>query len=172
MRYWLLTGLLVIAFLLQSVVGHFLSIAGVSPDFLLVLVVSYGLLFGWQLGLGAGVLGGLLLDLIAHRFIGLHVLTLGVVGLLAGLVEERVFKDNLLLAPTAGLAASIVSQLIELVVLWIYGWQVPFIASFRSIILPSALYNMGLSILVYGRIYKYYLYLRPDPRGTIVLRRH
>lgn len=168
----MLAGLVVLAFLLQSVVSVYLALGGITPDFLLVVVVTFGLLFGWEVGLGAGVLGGLLIDLTAGRFIGLHVLSLGTVGLVAGLVEEKVFKDNVLLAPTGGLVGSIVSYTIIPACLWLYGWQVPFLESFRTNILPAALYNMVLAGLVYGRIYKYYLYLRPDPRGTIVLRRH
>lgn len=167
----MLVAIVVLAFLLQSVVSTYLAIGGVMPDLLLVLVVSYGLLFGWPVGLGAGVLAGLLLDLTAARFIGIHVLSLGTVGLIAGLVEEQVFKDNFLLAPTAGLVGSIVNQAIVMTCLWLYGWRFAPVDSLRSIILPAALYDMVLCVLVYGRIYKYYLYLRPDPRGTIILRR-
>ncbi|HEY3368166.1 MAG TPA: rod shape-determining protein MreD [Symbiobacteriaceae bacterium] len=172
MRYWVLTGIVVLAFLLQSVVSHYVAIQGIAPNFLLVIILTYGLLFGWPIGLGAGVLGGLLLDLTAGRFIGLHVLSLASVGLVAGLVEERVFKDNFLLAPVSGLVGSIASQLIVLVCLWLYGWQVPLWQTLRSTVFPAALYDMMLAILIYGRIYRYYLYLKPDPRGTIVLRRH
>jgi len=171
-RYWVLTGILVIAFLLQSVVSNYLSIGGITPDFLLVVVVTYGLLFGWEVGLIAGVIGGLLIDLTAGRFIGLHVLSLGLVGLMAGMIEGRVFKDNILLAPLGGLLGSMTGQMLVLVVLWVFGWEIAPLSAIRTIVLPAALYDMVLALLVYGRIYKYYLYLRPDPRGTIVLRRH
>lgn len=172
MRYWVLTGLLIVAFLLQSVVSNYLAISGITPDFLLAIVVTYGLLFGWEVGLAGGVIGGLLIDLIAGRFIGLHVLTYGVVGLVAGMVEGRVFKDNILLAPIGGLTGSIVSQTIIVFCFWFFGLELSPIGVLRSTMLPAALYDMVLTILVYGRIYKYYLYLRPDPRGTIVIRRH
>jgi rod shape-determining protein MreD len=171
-RYWVLTGLMVVAFLLQSVVSSYLAIGGITPDFLLALVVTYGLLFGWEVGLAGGVLAGLLIDSISGFFIGQHVLSYGLIGLVAGLVEDRVFKDNLLLAPASGLAASMVSHVIAVFCFWLYGREVDPLGALRSTILPAALYNMVLTILVYGRIYKYYLYLRPDPRGTIVIRRH
>lgn len=171
MRYWFLTAIVTLTFLIQSVVSNYLAIFGITPDLLQVVVVSYGLLFGWEVGVGAGVLGGLLLDLTSGRFIGLHVLSLGVVGLVAGLVEEKVFKENILLGPTAGFAGSLISQVIVLVCLTLYGWRVPLVESFRYTILPEALYDMVLAALVYSQLYKYYRYLRPDPRGTIVLRR-
>jgi rod shape-determining protein MreD len=167
-----LTGLLILAFLMQSVVSTYLSISGITPDFLLAIVVSYGLLFGWEVGLAGGVIGGLLIDLIAGRYIGLHVLAYGTVGVVAGLVEGRVFKDNILLAPIGGFTGSIVSQVIIVFCFWFFGLELSPLGVLRLTMLPAALYDMVLTILVYGRIYKYYLYLRPDPRGTIVIRRH
>ncbi len=172
MRYWILSGLLLLAFLVQSVFGSYLSIRGIAPNVVLTVVVAYGLLFGWEVGLGAGVLGGLLLDLVAGRFIGIHVLSLGVVGLAVGLVEERVFKDNVLLAAIGGLVGSLVSQALVVFALWLFGWQIALLGSLRSTFLPAALYDMILSVVLYSWIYKYYRYLRPDPRGTIDLRRY
>jgi rod shape-determining protein MreD len=171
-RYTVLTGILVLAYLLQSVVSSYLAIGGITPDFLLVVVVTYGLLFGWEVGLSAGVFGGLLIDLTAGRFIGLHVLSLGVVGVFAGLAEDKIFKDNMLLAPVGGFMGSVASQTIVVFCLWLFGWRVPVLGALRTTILPAALYDMFLAALLYGRIYRYYLYLRPDPRGTIVIRRH
>lgn len=172
MRYWVLTGILLLAFLLQSVVSHYMALWQVSPDFLLAVVVTYGLLFGWEVGLAAGVIGGLLVDSIGGLFIGRHILAYGLVGLGAGAVEGRVFKDNFLLSPIGGLLGSIAGQTILVLCLWLFGQEVASLAVLRTRILPAALYDMVITILVYGRIYRYYLYLRPDPRGTIVIRRH
>lgn len=171
MRYWALSVILVVTFLLQSVVGTYFAIGGVSPDFLLVLVITYGLLFGWSVGMGAGVLGGLFIDLMAGRYIGLHVLSLGIVGFGAGLVEERVFKENILLAPVSGLVGSVANYVIVSVILWLYGSDIAFWASLRSIVFPSALYNMVVASIVYWWIYRHYNYFRPDPRGTVILKR-
>lgn len=171
MRYWVLTGILVMAYLIQSVVAIYLSIGNITPDIVLIVVISYGLLFGWEVGLIAGVLGGMLVDLTFNRYIGLHVLSLGLIGLVAGMVEEKVFKDNLLLAPIAGFVGSLASHSILAVALSFYGWKFNLVESLRTTLVPAALYDMVIAMVVYGQIYKYYLYLRPDPRGTIVLRR-
>lgn len=166
-----MAGILLTAYLFQSVVSVYLAVGGVSPDLTLAVVVTLGLLFGWEIGLGGGVLAGLLTDLVASRYIGLHIMSMGMIGLVAGVVEEKVFKDNLLLAPTAGFAASLLKHVIILTSLSVYGWKFAPVETLRSMVMPSALYDLVVTWLVYGRIYKYYLYLRPDPRGTIVLRR-
>ncbi len=170
MRYWFLTGILLVTFLLQSVVATYLSIGGIVPDLLLMLAVSYGLLFGWPVGLAGGLLAGLLMDLSTGRFIGAHTLAMGVVGLVAGLVEQKVFKDNMLLAPVGGFVGSVAGQTIILTCLAIFGWRLSPIEALRTMVLPEALYDTVICALIYGRLYKYYLYLKPDPRGTIVLR--
>lgn len=171
MRYWVLSSILLLSYLLQSVVSTYLAIGGVAPDFLLVVVVCYALLFGWETGLGAGAIGGLLMDLTAGRFIGLHVLSLGLTGLAVGRAEDKVFKDNYLMAPVIGFGGSLLSQLVQLICQLIYGWEISG-GVLRTTVLPAALYAAVLTFFVYRQLFKYYPYLKPDPRGTIELRKH
>ena len=170
MRYWALAGILLLSYLLQSVMGPFLAIGAVVPNVVLVVVVAFGLLFGWKVGLGAGLIGGLLIDLTIGQLIGSHLLSLGLVGGIVGLVEDRVFKDNLLLAVLGGSIGSVIGQAVMIGCIWLFRRSVSLV-DFRETLLPSVLYDTVLCVLVYSRIYKYYRYLRPDPRGTIVLGR-
>lgn len=169
MRYWVLVTILVSTFLIQTVFGSFLVINQTAPNLVLVVVIVLGLLFGWQVGLGAGVVGGLLLDLVAAQYVGLRLLAFGTVGLSVGLVEDRVFKDNLLLGAAGGLVGSVIGQSIVLLILWIFGRPVT-MDELRTLSL-AAVYDMFLCLVIYRALYKNYRYLRPDPRGTIVLRR-
>lgn len=170
MRYWGLTGILLVSYLLQSVVASYLTIGQASPDFVLVVVVCYGLLFGWEIGLGAGAIGGLLVDLTVGRFVGSHILSLGLVGLVAGHLEDKVFKDNFLTASVAGFAGSLLNQGVQLACQLLYGWEVP-AQVLSSMVLPQAVYATVLTLIGYRLLYRYYMYLKPDPRGTVELRR-
>lgn len=169
MRYWVLAGILLFAFLVQSVLGHFLAINQIAPNVVLVVIVAYGLLFGPEVGLVAGLIGGLLLDLTFSQYVGLRLLTLGSVGMAVGMVEERVFKDNLLLGSVGGLIGSVMGQTIVLLILWIFGRLIT-MDEIRTLGL-AAVYDMVFCTIVYRALYRNYRYLRPDPRGTIVLRR-
>jgi rod shape-determining protein MreD len=170
-RYWLLSAILLGAFLLQTTVAPYLEIGGVMPDFLVAVTVSYGLLFGWQAGLATGILAGFLVDLTFGRFVGMHVIAYALIGWASGLTEEKVFKDNFLLPCLGGLAGTIASQSVVLICLSLFGWVFPVWEAYRFTILPSSLYNMVLTYMVYRPLFKHYHYLRPDPRGTIILRR-
>jgi rod shape-determining protein MreD len=171
MRYWALSVIGLVAYLIQSVLGEYVMVAGVAPSPLLDVTVAFGLLFGWRVGLGAGIFGGLLLDLTAGRFIGLHLVSIGVVGLLVGLLEELIFKDNLLLAGIIGFLGSGLANGLSYAFLALLGWRVDPIHTLTSAILPAAIYNGVLTLLIYSQLYRHYQYLRPNPRGTIVLRR-
>ncbi len=170
MRYWVLTGIVLAAYLVQSVLGPYLAIAGVVPDVVLAVAVACGLLFGWQVGLAVGFGGGLLIDLTIGQLIGSHALAGGLVGFVAGLVEERVFKDNLLLPLAGGVVGSLLGQTVVLVCLLIFGRSIS-LAEFGSKLLPSVIYDTVLCMLVYWRIFRLYGFIKPDPRGIIVLRR-
>ncbi len=170
MRYWALTAIVLAAYLIQSVLGPFLAIAGVVPNVVLVVAISCGLLFGWQVGLGVGFGGGLLIDLTIGQLIGSHALAGSLVGFVAGLVEERVFKDNLLLPLVGGVVGSLLGQTVIMICLTMFGRRIS-LAEFGSTLLPSMVYDTVLCILVYWRIFRMYGFLKPDPRGFIVIRR-
>ena len=165
MRYWAVMVLVVAAFALQITVSNHLSIAGVAPDLLLVLTLSFGLLFGWEVGAGVGLAGGLLLDLAFGRYVGLHGLALGVTGLLVGLMESTVVKDNLFLPTVAGVLGNLMARTITLVVLLFM--QKPVLLAFRSDILISTAYNAVLCAIIYPWLYRHFDYLHPTPRSAV-----
>lgn len=162
MRYWAVVALVLAAFLVQTTVGSYLAVAGVAPDVLLVLTVSFGLLYGWQVGGGVGLAGGLLLDLAFGRYIGLHGLALGLTGLLAGLVEASVVKDNPFLPFMGGVLGNLITRIALLGTLLLLGR--PVLSNFRTDLLVSTIYNAVLCTVVYPWFYRHYNDLHPNPR--------
>ena len=62
-RKLILAALVLVTFLLQSTVFKALAIASVSPNLLLILTVSFGLMCGKRIGMFTGFLSGLMIDL-------------------------------------------------------------------------------------------------------------
>lgn len=162
MRYWALAGILLIAFVLQTTLAHAMGISGVAPDLLLCVVVSFGLLFGWEVGAISGAVAGLLFDLQWMRYIGLHALALGVVGMVAGLSERHVFKENLLLPVLAGAVGNLIAKSIGLLLL--LAFAKPIWVVYQQSLLISTVYNAVLCLIIYRWIYRRYEYLRPSVR--------
>lgn len=171
MRYWVLGLLTFVAALGQMTLAPYLPIGGAIPDLIVVVTVSSGLLFGWRVGLGVGATAGLLVDLAFGRIIGLQILGYGLVGLVCGLTEEKVFKDNWILPSLGGLAGTILVQSLALSVLLLFGRSFEIWQEFRQVIFPNSLYNMVLTALFYARLLRLHQYIRPDVRGALVLRR-
>ncbi len=90
-------GMLLVAVLAQTVLLRSVSVGGVVPDLVLVLVVLTGIARGPQAGAALGFAGGLLVDLapLADHVAGRWALALVLVGCLAGLVRDDVRSSPL-----------------------------------------------------------------------------
>lgn len=164
MRYWAISLLVLAALIIQTTILVYFEIGGVTPNLLMILTYSLGFLFGPAVGVGIGLVSGLFQDLLLGRYIGLNALALGLVGLLSGQAEDRVWKDNPLVPVLGGVAGTLLSELVVLTVLWVMGVRISVLHSFRETILPLTLYNTLLGCLVYLWLYRRYKFLRPYPR--------
>lgn len=73
-RKLILAALVLVTFLLQSTVFKALAIASVSPNLLLILTVSFGLMCGKRIGMFTGFLSGLMIDLFYGNLFGFNAL--------------------------------------------------------------------------------------------------
>lgn len=130
--------------ILQTSLMPYLSLAGVKPDLMLLVVISWVAVNGRGEGLFWAFIGGLCLDLFSGLPFGASALALLVSSLLAG-------PGNLGL-PWPGVAvflATISYDLIIMALLQITGWEVIWGASLIKIVLPSALLNALLAWPIY-----------------------
>jgi rod shape-determining protein MreD len=107
-----ITGLLLLGVLLQTTIASDLRVAGVAPDFMLLLAVCGGLAGGPEQGAIVGFSAGLLSDLlVTNTPVGLAALTYCIVGYGIGLLRANVLPEGWLLTPlmaVIGTAAGVV----------------------------------------------------------------
>ncbi|WP_346355913.1 rod shape-determining protein MreD [Azotosporobacter soli] len=158
MREITLWGVCIIALLaLQSTVIPMLAVQGGKADLMLLVVVSAALIGGRNYGVAMGFSCGLLQDLAAGGFFGLHLLSKLTIGYALGMTEGKVYKDNRLLPILAAGATSIAAGVLILLLLAMLGQKISWLNSLSNVILPSAAYNMVLALLVHRfmqRIFK------------------
>lgn len=171
MRFWLLAALPLVAAVWQTALAPFAQLGTLAPGLIVPVVVALGLLFGWPWGLGSGAFAGLALDLFLGRFIGLHALAYSLVGLVCGWAEPRIYKENGLLPWVTGMLASLLAESVILLGLLSLGRPLNWQALLLGHVLPGALLSGLLATAIYLTLWRYYTYFRPDPRGTVVLRR-
>jgi len=145
----LVATLIVQASLLPIVIG-----ADLRPDFLLVIVVSAGMLYGKEQGVGVGFFAGLLQDLASGNVFGLNTLSKMVIGYASGFTERKVFKENLVLPLIAVLVATVSQRLLNLAFLWFFDYLVEDGLAFVFNIGPLLGINLVAAIPLYRLVYR------------------
>ena len=149
MTIYLVIPLLAVIGLLQATVMPRLAIWGIFLDLPLLIVVSWSLLRGSREGLVWGFVAGLMVDLFSGAPFGAATASLMAVGFLAGFGEAAVFR-NPFLPPGVMFLATMVYDLLFLLVVRISGDAVEWLSSLFRIIAPSALLNALLTPVILG----------------------
>lgn len=137
------------AFLLQTTLAPHMRVAGVQPDFLLIVVVVYGFLEGPVVGSVCGFSAGLLQDMLLVTTLGLNALSKTVLGYLSGMIEQNLFSENFVMPMLAIFSATLLNESIVLALRATLGESISLVVAMRSIAVPAAIYNALLAGLVY-----------------------
>lgn len=130
-----------------------LTIMGVKPDLVLLMVISWSLLRGAQEGVIWALVGGMGLDLLSGAPFGTSTVPLVIISLLAGLGELSVFRTRIALPLIATLIATLAYDLFFLLLLYAEGRSIAWTDSLTKVVLPSTLFNVLLSPFVYKALY-------------------
>lgn len=140
-RVLVATGVLLVAALVQSLVGPALPLLGSRPDLPLVVVVAWSMLRGSNEGAIVGFLGGLMLDSAVARPFGLNAALLGLLGFCTGLGETNLYRGNVPFFLGAGAAATLVYHGLTMLALQAAGIGLPPLARTLQLVLPAAVMN-------------------------------
>ncbi len=149
-RWGTTAGALLGAFVLQVMIAPHISLFGVTPNLLLLVVITLAFVEGSPAGATAGFIAGLLMDLLSSGPIGAWALVMSVTGYLSGSLRQNLFAEGWLAPVTVGVVAALVADFAYLVVVTVIGvgptafWQ-----ALGRLVLPRALYNAVLVMLVY-----------------------
>lgn len=144
----------ILTLIIQATLIPFIKIYGTTPDLLLILVVSTGMLFGKEQAVGVGFFSGLLQDLSAGGIFGLNSLTKMAVGYLSGMTERKVFKENLLLPLFAMFLATVFNFFSSLLFLFLAGFYVDILSTVGHRLLPVVLYNLVFAVPVHQIVWR------------------
>ena len=136
---------------LQSTLIPVLSIGGIRPDFVLVVVVSAALSGGRETGVLCGTFGGILQDLLSAGPFGLNTLSKMLVGLGVGFYERKVNQGNLLLPMVAIFAGTVGATVVSALFLLAYGWAEG-IPTLLMRMIPTTAYHILLAAPVHAAV--------------------
>jgi rod shape-determining protein MreD len=148
MNQYLSFAILFCLALLQTTVVPRITVLGVHPDLVLMVVTSWSLLRGAEEGMLWALVSGIVMDLFSGAPFGVCTLALLIVSFLSGLGQRNVFRFDLVLPILAAPPATLVYQLVIYGLLFALGWRANWKASLNQVILPSVVVNtLGMPVV-------------------------
>jgi len=156
---------ILVAAVLQVGLAPNLAISGIVPNFMILVVVTLAFVQGPTAGTVAGFSAGLLLDLLGSGPIGLWALVLCIIGYVSGMLESKMFARGWVLPVTVVFLAVFGAEAGYGLAQSIVGVETVFSEAMLQVVLPGAIYNTVLAILVYPWLARI---LRRDPEVAVM----
>ncbi len=153
-HFFLYVVSIIIFFLLQTTVFQWISLAGVVPNLLVIIVVTTGIFSGSVPGIFCGLICGLLVDCMYGNVIGLCALFYMLDGYLAGFVHRFYSPQEEYAIPLflIGLGDFIYNFLYYLAEFLLRNRQ-EFIHYFLTIMLPEMVYTLLAAVFFYKLLF-------------------
>jgi len=150
MKILLKGAIIVVALVIQLTLINSVTILGIKPDLILIVVVVFSLLKGAKEGTISGFTSGLLQDIFSTGLLGMNALAKTVIGFTCGIFKEKIFYEHILfLIPVITFIASFMQSILIFLLLRAFGIEYGLDWSLKQIALPEALYSSLLSPFIF-----------------------
>jgi rod shape-determining protein MreD len=148
-------AIIVITLVIQLTLMNSVTILGLKPDLIMVVVVVFSLMKGEKEGTISGFASGLLQDIFSTSLLGINALAKTVIGFICGILKEKIFHEHILfMIPVITFIASFIQSIIISLLLRAFGIEYNLAWSLKQIALPEALYSSLLSPFIFLAINK------------------
>ena len=117
-NFSLIITALIIYFLQENFFNWF-TIAGVMPNLFVILVLFIGLFTNKNKGTIYGLIIGMFLDFFVGSKLGIYTITLGLVGLVAGIFDKNFSKDSRMTIMSMVLGSTIIFEVVAYIINYI-----------------------------------------------------
>ncbi len=156
-------ALLIGAVFLQTTLSPYIKINHVHPDLVLVLVIGWTILHGLDEGIVWAIIGGLALDFFSGAPFGVFTLSMVLTILVTSLFHGRIFGSSIVLPLGLAFPLSLLFNTLALLMLNLLGRPVNWLDAMTNIILPAALFNTGIMMIIFPLLYLLNRWLNPQP---------
>jgi len=144
--------LIILGYLLQSTVFQALTLGGIVPNILIIIVSSFGFMRGKKEGLFIGFFAGLILDIFWGEILGFYALAYMVIGYLNGFFRSIFYPEDIKLPITLITVSELLYCLICYIFLFMLRGKMHFGYYFIHIILPEIVYTILATLVIYKGI--------------------
>ncbi|MBU4227413.1 rod shape-determining protein MreD, partial [bacterium] len=122
MKILLKGAIIVVALVTQLTLINSVTILGLKPDLLMVVVVVFSLRKGEKEGTISGFASGLLQDIFSTSLLGINALAKTVIGFTCGILKEEIFHEHILfIIPVITFIASFMQSILIFLLLRAFG---------------------------------------------------
>lgn len=141
---------IILLFVIQSSMFHYVQLANIMPNLLLILVVSTAYMRGRLSGLMMGFFSGLLVDIMFGTYvIGVYALLYLVIGYLAGYTYRVYSNDDYTLPIIIIAVCDLFYGFFYYIFEFLLRGRLNFLYYFRRFIFPEMIYTVAVSIFLY-----------------------
>lgn len=153
----IIIGLIILFNLIfQATLFQWIGIYGVVPNTALILVISFSIYSGKSRGAAIGFSIGILQDVIFGRTIGLNALIFMIIGYLVGFMDQKIFKDSLLIPFTLTILTTIFYETMNLLLVFLLGYRIELLNIIKKVLIIEVAYNSIVSLVIYYYVSKLY----------------
>ena len=161
-----------ILYFLQVNFFNWFTIAGISPNLFVILILFLGLFAGKRLGVPVGIILGIIIDLFASKKIGITAIMLGIVGILAGILDKNFSKDSRITIIVITIFTTIIYEVGIYFLNYIIISTNLEILVFIKILSIETIYNAILAIILYPILQKAGYYVEETFKEKQILTRY
>lgn len=141
---------ILICFVLQSAMFHYVALADIMPNLLLILVVSTAWMRGRIPGMMVGMFSGLLVDLMYGSYIiGLYALIYLIIGYFIGFTNRYYSNDDYTLPIFIVGISDFIYGFFYYVFEFLLRGRLNFLYYLRRFIFPEIIYTVAVSVFLY-----------------------
>ncbi len=141
--------IIIICFILQSTLFQYLALAGIVPNLLLIVTMSFGLMRGRREGMLVGFFSGLLIDVFFCQVLGPYAFIYMTMGYINGFFHRIYYVEDVLLPMITIAVNDFIFNLIIYIIFFLLRNRLDFGEYLVNIILPEMLYTMIVTLFFY-----------------------
>ena len=151
-RFLVSVFLIILCFLLQTTVFHWMEFGGIVPNLMIVLTASFGFMRGEKTGLLYGFFCGLLIDIFFANVLGLNAMIYMYIGYSNGEFNRIFFPDEIKLPLILIFFSDLAYGFLYYVTLFLLRRRFQLDFYFWHIILPEMVYTILITLFLYPLI--------------------
>lgn len=162
----------IVIYFLQTIFFSHFTIAGIMPNIFVILMLYIGLYMGRTMGIIYGIIYGIFLDIWVGKNLGLTSIALALIGLISGMFDKTLSKDNRMTVLLMGMICTIIYEIaLYFMQYMIFHINVE-ISVFIKILLVEVIYNLLLITILYPLMNKTGYEIEEEIKGNRILTKY